>query len=82
MHKYAFLISNKRAKEKKYIKVHGTYILYGNSKIGAVRKEQSLLFDLINKLIRIKSSRESDYFLQNDIFYLMRALHVLSYHLI
>ena len=80
MHKYAFLISNKRAKEKKYIKVHGTFILDGNSKIGAVRKEQSLLFDLINKLIRKKSSR--DYFLQNDIFYLMRALHVLSYHLI
>ena len=56
-------------------------ILDGNSEI-AHAEEQSLLFDLCMTFDQIESSHKSNYFLRKDLFSVMHAQHILSYHLI
>ena len=55
-------------------------ILDGNSEMCV--HVGSMLFDLFKAFDYIESSHKSDFFLRKDLFFIMRAQHVLSYHLI
>ena len=66
------------------LSVRGIIVLasVGNSEIGAhVNGAISLLFDLFKAFDEIGSAVTHRIFLRKDLFFFMRAHHVLSYHL-
>ena len=72
--------TDKQSYKKKRIS-HGAYIRWYLINRCA-RKEQSLLFNLYKAFDQFESRHKSGIFIRKDLFSIMRAQHVISYHLI
>ena len=71
-----------RYEELLHLQDHGFYIKW-HLRNGCARKKQYMLFDLIKAFDQIERSHKYFFLiLEIDFFSIMRAQHVLSYHLI